>query len=165
MTWRIVQYLLVLTLVLAQPSHALIACGAVAKGTTQLKDGASIKLRTTCKTKERAIDLFALVLAGPTTCSAQDVTDGQGLQQTAQARFQAGSATIADVQLSSVLAVEVQFCAGQTTQADYCAAVVPPLVSLVSARTTQHQTGFATIDQVVAARRDLLEKRAFCGTT
>ena len=130
-----------------------------------MKDGASIKLRTTCKTKERAIDLFALVLAAPTTCSAQDVTDAQGLQQTAQARFQAGSATIADVQLSTVLAVEVQFCAGQTTQADYCAAVVPPLVNLVSARTTQYQNGLATIDQVVAARTDLLQKRAFCGTT
>ena len=90
--------------------------------------------------------------------------DAQALQQTAVARFQAGQATMADVQASGVLTAEVQFCAGQTAQPDYCATVTPLLTNLVSTRTSQYQSGFVSIDQVIAARKALLEKRAFCGT-
>ena len=165
MTWRIGQCLLVsLLLVLARPAHALVACGAITKGTTQLKDGSSVKLRAVCKSKERAIDLFALVLAGPGTCTSQELTDAQALQQTAQARFQAGQALVTEVQLANVWLADVQFCAGQTAQADYCASIVPLLAAVVSARTTQYQNALVSIDQVIAARKTLLEKRAFCAS-
>jgi hypothetical protein len=103
------------------------------------------------------------VLAGPATCSAQDVTATQALLQTALARYQAGLVSIADVDSSTVLAAEVQFCAGQTAPADFCAAVTTALADLVSVRTIQYQNGAATIDQIVGARKALLEKRAFCG--